>query len=185
YANARCVEACAVAEGDKGVALISLRPDELGIDVIAQESLLFSREAGIKLPAEPVQTPPGAPPPPAAEIQGPAAVEQPASVPETFVDAVTIEVVRSLHSYGGMAPHIPVVKLVVAGVTGHEAAVVAALKNRLNIPCSLLDPASALDLPRAAREHAAGSISALGLVLGASDARGLPFDFLNPKRPAV
>src|SRR5439155_4291089 len=36
-----------------------------------------------------------------------------------------------------------------------------------------------------AREHAAGSISALGLVLGASDARGLPFDFLNPKRPAV
>src|SRR5207237_10020115 len=49
----------------------------------------------------------------------------------------------------------------------------------------LLDTATALDLPRAAREHAAGSISALGLALGANDPQGLPFDFLNPKRPAV
>jgi outer membrane murein-binding lipoprotein Lpp len=84
-----------------------------------------------------------------------------------------------------MEPHNPVVKLVVAGVTGHEAAVVAALQNRLNIPCTLLNPAEAMELPRAARDHAAGSISALGLALGANDPEGLPFDFLNPKRPAV
>jgi len=63
--------------------------------------------------------------------------------------------------------------------------VVQALKERLNIPCSLLDPVTALDLPRAAREHAAGAISALGLGFGFVDPRGLAFDFLNPKRPAV
>jgi Tfp pilus assembly PilM family ATPase len=183
YANARCLEACRMTEGDKGVALISLRPDEVGIDVIVQQSLLFSREAGIKVPAEaapnsqPLQSDHA---PGAAPVEGSAPVES-----ESFVEAVTIEVVRSLHSYGGMEPHLPVVKLVVAGVTGHEAAVVQALKNRLNAPCSLLEPATALDLPRAAREHAAGSISALGLALGVTDAQGLPFDFLNPKRPAV
>src|SRR5207247_2804654 len=128
-------------------------------------------------------TPPVAAP---AQPEGGAAVEQAtAAVPETFVDAVTIEVVRSLHSYGGMEPHIPVVKMAVAGVTGHEAAVTEALQTRFNTPCVLLDPASALDLPGAAREHAAGSISALGLALGVNDPQGLPFDFLNPKQPAV
>ncbi len=185
YANARCLEACRMAEGDKGLALVSLRPDEVGIDVIAQQSLLFSRGAPIKLAAD---VPPASPNPTPAETEQPV---QPSSeqaavpVPENFVDMVTIQVVRSLHSYGGMAPHIPVGKLVVAGVTGHEAAVVEALQARLNLPGTLLDPASALDLPKAAREHAAGSLSALGLALGANDPQGLPLDFLHPKRPAV
>jgi hypothetical protein len=49
----------------------------------------------------------------------------------------------------------------------------------------MLDPATALDLPTDAREHAAGSISAIGLALSAGDPDGLPFDFLNPKRPPV
>ena len=187
YANARCLEACRLTEGDKGVALISLRPDEVGIDVIAQQSLMFSREAGIKLPAEPAHPASPSPPLPATPAgDSPLPVEPTApSVPETFVEAVTIEVVRSLHSYGGMEPHFPVTKLVVAGVTGQELAVVEALKTRLNTAASLLEPITALDLPKAAREHASGSSSALGLALGVNDPQGLPIDFLNPKRPAV
>jgi type IV pilus assembly protein PilM len=187
YANARAVEACRAAQGNEGVALVSLRPDEVGIDVIAQQSLLFSRGATLKLFPEPT---PGAVSPAAA---GTGAAETPLSAveptaatgPETVAEAVTIEVVRSLHSYGGMDPHIPVAKLMVTGATGQESAVVQALKERLNIPCSLLEPVTALDLPRSAREHAAGSISALGLGFGFVDPRGLSFDFLNPKRPAV
>jgi type IV pilus assembly protein PilM len=186
YANARAVEACRVAEGNEGVALVSLRPDEVGIDVIAQQSLLFSRGATLKLFPEPAHgaVNPAVPAPGATET--PFATEPTAPTgPETVSEAVTIEVVRSLHSYGGMDPHIPVAKLVVTGATGQESAVVQALKERLNIPCSLLEPVTALDLPRAAREHAGGAISALGLGFGFVDPRGLAFDFLNPKRPAV
>ena len=169
YANARCVAACKVTEGAEGAALVSLRPDEATVDIIERDSLLFSRGVPIKFHAE-------APTEPA---------EGETETPTTYVDAATIEVVRSLHSYGGMEPHINVARVVVTGATGHEAAVVDALQNRLNIPCSVLDPAAALDLPADAREHATGSISAIGLALSAGDATGLPFDFLNPKRPPV
>jgi Tfp pilus assembly PilM family ATPase len=188
YGNARCVEACHVADGEEGVAIVTLRPDEVGIDVVVQDSLLFSRGAAIKPRTEaseaailppmvslaPTSTAPD------AEAEDAAAPDK----PDTFVEAVNIEVVRSLHSYGGMDPSRPVAKVVVAGATGHEQAVVENLSGRLNIPCRVLDVVKSLHLPQAASGHAAGSLSGIGLGLGVNDARGLPFDFLNPKRPA-
>ena len=169
YANARCLAACKITEGHEGAALVSLRPDEATVDIIERDSLLFSRGVPIKFHAEAPAQP----------------QEGEAEAPATYAEAATIEVVRSLHSYGGMEPHINVSRLVVTGATGHEAAVVEALQNRLNIPASILDPAKALDLPADAREHATGSISAIGLALSAGDPDGLPFDFLYPKRPPV
>lgn len=157
------------------------------MEIISRQSLLFSRGATIKLSSEPAPSTPAALDPAASEKAAdvPPLEATPAPGPATFADAVTIEVVRSLHSYGGVEQHIAVAKVVVTGATGQETAVLESLRNRLNIPCDLLDPVRALDLPEDAREHAAGSISALGLALGANDAQGLPFDFLNPKQPAV
>lgn len=160
YANARCVEACHVAAGDEAFALVSLRPDEIGIDIIAQQSLLFSRGAPIRVGAE---TPPA----------------------DGFVPSAVIEVVRSLHSYSGLEANPVVGKVVVTGATGQEADVANSLAPRLAIPCTVLDPVTALELPAEAREAAAGAMSALGLALGMGDGTGLPFDFLNPKQPAV
>lgn len=176
YANARSLSACRVADASEGVALVSLRPDEVSVEVIAGDALLFSRGATVKQHAEP----PKVEPTEAAESKP---IEPPA--PWNYADAATIEVVRSLHSYGGMEPHVNVARVAVIGATGFEAEVVAALQNRISIPCSLLNPAEAMHLPEAAREDAAGSISAIGLALSASDPEGLPFDFLNPKRPPV
>lgn len=187
--NARCLDACRVAEGKEAVALVSLRPDEVGIDVVAQQSLLFSRGAAIKPrtePAEPAETP--ASPTIAGTTGGEVAAGDsavPPSPPETFVDLVAIEVVRSLHSYGGLEPNNPPAKVIVVGATGHEPAVVEALQYRLSTPCTWLDVAGTMELPKAAREHAAGSIASIGLALGVNDPQGLPFDFLNPKRPPV
>ncbi len=160
YANARCVEASRVAGDDGAFALVSLRPDEVAIDIIAQQSLLFSRGAAVRV-----------------------AAETPAD--QGFVPACVIEVVRSLHGYGGMEANPAVARVVVTGGTGHEAAVVAALQPRLSTPCTLLDPATALELPESAREAAGGAMAALGLALGMGDGDGLPFDFLDPKQPAV
>ncbi len=191
YANARCVEACQVADGRQAFALVSLRPDEVNIDVIGEQALLFSRGATFKLPSEPALPAPfdapGAEKPDPALVSAATAVGVPPEPPKTdyFIDAVTIEVVRSLHGFSGMEPDSPVAKVVVTGATGSESAVVEALTRRLSRPCALLDPAGAFRLSGEARDHANGAIAAIGLALGQGDPGGLPFDFLNPKRPAV
>ena len=165
HANVRCLEACGAAEGDAGVALISLRADDVGIDFIARHSLRFSRGATVKMPLES-----------AAAAEG---------EPITFAEGVAIEVMRSLHSYGGMEPQSPIAEVVVGGATGQEATESDALNRRLDLPCRVLDPAASLDLPAASRDAAPGAIAVMGLALDALDPQGLAFDFLHPKRPAV
>jgi Tfp pilus assembly PilM family ATPase len=182
YANARCLEACRVAEGSEAVALVSLRPGEVIVDVISERSLLFSRGAAVEPQKHDVNAPPIVEPP---APQAPPVEPAPPPEPFNFVDAVTIEVVRSLHSYSGMQPANAVAKVVVTGATGHEQDVISALQNRLTVPVALLDVASALKLGSNDRETASGAMSAVGLALGIADAEGLPFDFLHPKRPPV
>ena len=158
-ASARCVHACQLVERGQAYGLISLRPDEVGIDIVADGAVPFSRGASVKPPTEP-------------------------GAAEAFTSAATIEVVRSLHSYSGLGATSPLAKLFVVGATGHEAAVVAALATRVSTPVALLDT-DALELPRDSRDPATGATAGIGLALGFADAEGLPFDFLNPKRPAV
>src|SRR5574341_1285484 len=77
--------------------------------------------------------------PPAADSETPLpgdATPVPAP-PETYVDAALIELVRSLHSYGGMEPRTPVTKLVIVGASGYEQELAAALPARVNVPCSV------------------------------------------------
>lgn len=157
-ASARGVEACRAVERGQAYALVSLRPDEVSIEVACDHAVPFSRGATVK-PAEP-------------------------GAPEAFVTAATIEVVRSLHGYGGQGATGAPAKILVTGATGHEAALVTALAERMNSPVALLETAP-LELPGDSREAAAGATAAIGLALGYADAGGLPFDFLNPKRPAV
>jgi hypothetical protein len=173
------VEACHVAEGSEAFALVSLRPDEVNIDVIAEQSLLFSRGAQVRPGYE-------------AEHPDPNSAEPPPTAPknekewtEEFVNLVTIEVVRSLHAFSGMEPNNSVGKVVVSGATGFEDTVLESLTRRVGRPCALLDPATALGFSNEGREQAAGAVAAIGLALGVNDPNGLPFDFLNPKKPAV
>lgn len=179
YANARCVEACHVAEGNEAFALVSLRPDEVNIDVIAEQALLFSRGAQVRPGYEAEHPDPNAeePPPAAPKNDREWAVE--------FVNLVTIEVVRSLHAFSGMEPNSAVGKVVVSGATGFENDVLESLSKRVGRPCALLEPASALGFSDEGRDQAAGAVAAIGLALGVNDPNGLPFDFLNPKKPAV
>lgn len=182
YANARCLEACGITTEKDAIALVSLRPDEVIIDVLEEQSLVFSRVASVKQPTSLVVPPPEEPevPPEAGLGDGPRRVEE-----LSFPDAVMIEVVRSLHSYQGMVGHRPVTKVVVTGGTGNEPAVVQALQKRLSMDCDQFDPTSALGLPESEREHASGALAVFGLALGVNDAGSLPFDFLKPKRPPI
>ena len=179
YANARCVEACHVAEGNEAFALVSLRPDEVNIDVIAEQALLFSRGAQVRPGYEAEHPDPNSSEPP------PIAPANEREWAEEFVNLVTIEVVRSLHAFSGMEPNNAVGKVVVSGATGFEDDVLESLSKRVGRPCALLDPANALGFAEEGREQAAGAVAAIGLALGVNDPNGLPFDFLNPKKPAV
>ena len=179
YANVRCLEACKVSETGQTLALVSVRPQESGIDVIGNRTLLFSRNVFIKL-YEAGEEPPNEPL--FAEDEQPGL---PAGEKRSFEQMAAIEVVRTLHSYaGGHATH-PVSRVIVSGSTGSEAKIVELLGKRLSIPCSLLETGITLKLPAGAAGLAGGSIAPMGLVIGALDADGLPFDFLNPKKPAV
>jgi type IV pilus assembly protein PilM len=188
YANARCVEACNLTTSGETVALVSLRPDEVIIDVLEGRFLVFSRVAPVKQPTQAggaeesslVVEVASDEPDLASQLDIAKPVEE-----VRFAQAVTIEVVRSLHSYQGTVLRRPVVRVVVSGGTGHERDVVEALQNRLSIPARLLDPASALGLPKSAHQHAPGAMVAFGLGIGVNDPEGLPFDFLNPKRPTA
>ena len=134
YANARCVDACRVADGAEAFALVSLRPDEVSIDVIAEQSLLFSRGASIRLFADAPATPT---PDTSSLVRTDPVVDSSAEAPKGdgsgFTDAVTIEVVRSLHGFSGMEADNPVGKVVVTE------------KFVLKVPESL-DPAAAAPL---------------------------------------
>lgn len=173
-ASARGVEACRAVERGQAYALVSLRPDEVSIDVACDHAVPFSRGATLGVP------PSGGQPPRLAEGGTP----NQSLTADAFVTAATIEVVRSLHGYGGQGATGAPAKILVTGATGHEAAFVAALASRMNSPVALLEMAP-LNLPGDSRDAAAGATAAIGLALGYADASGLPFDFLNPKRPAV
>ncbi len=181
YANVRALEAFKLVEDEQAVALVSLRADEMNIDVIAQQTLLFSRGASVKLPSEKLAKPDAAAP----KADAPGSDTTSFIRPESFAELVTIEVVRSLHAFSGVEPNRSVARVAVSGVTGHETGVVEAIEKRLSRPCTLLDPGTVFELPADAREHAAGALPAIGLALGCGDEGGLPFDFLNPKQPAV
>src|SRR5262249_21726672 len=102
-----------------------------------------------------------------------------------FLQAVEIEVVRSVHSFEGTSLHRTIEKLLVAGGTGFEGAISDLLAQRLNISSQVLDPAAWLDLKRAESVETTQAVAPIGLALSALESGGLPIDFANPKKPAV
>src|SRR5690606_6463144 len=106
-------------------AVVSVRQDEVTIEIIEQNGLVFSRVAGI---------------PPtlvAASDEG----DPPAPEPQAhFLNRLGVEVMRSLHSYEGMMGHKPVQKMLVVGGTGLESDIVKLLAGSLSVPVEQLDP---------------------------------------------
>lgn len=151
-AHARAAEGLAPAGDGGAVALVSAGPSDLTVDVASNGDLLFSRNASL----------------------GHHQAET------SLADISTIEVVRTLHSYGGSAGAVPVTSAHVSGSTGFEGEIAAKLAERLGIPCSSLR----FDLKGAARESDGVSPATVGLLLQATEPAGLPFDLLSPKKPA-
>ena len=163
YATMQCVDACIHREGDEAAAVVHVTADETEISVLKSSGapgLAYCRSAVINV------LPRGG----GSE-----------AAPETL-DAVVQEVTRSLHSYTSTARGGEVSAVLVAGGTGIERRLVEQLADRLRLRCELFEPSPALGLP------AGGDTSAFAAAIGlaiAHQGEALPFDFLNPKRPAV
>ena len=158
-ANATCLQASAtgsaVPNGPR--ALVTLKAEEVGIEILEGRSLVFSR---------------GVPMPLVTETE-----------PEAWVRSATIEVIRTLHAFGGTSGRSAPEAASILGGTGREEALSGTLETRLGFPVPQIALGRPLGLERAEAEAVASGFSTLGLALGATDPAGLEFDFLNPKRP--
>ncbi len=156
YANLRAVYRCVRSKPGERILLVNVTADEAEIDVMRDEMLEFSRAATVASVA------------PTAERSA-------------AVRSVVTEVTRSLQSFVAMQRGGEINACLVAGATGIEEQIVASLAKRLNVPCEMFDPSRGFALRMGEGLSAFGA--ALGLAAGqAADA--LPFDFVNPKRPA-
>jgi hypothetical protein len=134
-----------------------VRPDEVGVDVVVDGSLLFSRGAILR---------------PTAEGAAPSAT-------------TVIEVVRTLHGYAGHGANPPVTRLFLAGATAPSPELAEALAQRLGIPCTPIQATTDLGVEAAQAPAAVAALGALGLAAAGTDEAGLRLDFLNPKRPPI
>jgi Tfp pilus assembly PilM family ATPase len=158
-ANATCLQLASGGAGSPSAprALVALKSEEVGIEILEGRSLLFSR---------------GMPMPSSLDTE-----------PETWIRAATIEVVRTLHAFGGTAGRTAPEAALILGGTGREAALSTALETRLGFPVPQVTLARSPGLDSSEAAAVASGFTSIGLALGATDPAGLEFDFLNPKRP--
>ncbi len=158
-ANATCLQLANGGAGSPSAprALVALKSEEVGIEILEGRSLLFSR---------------GMPMPSSLDTE-----------PETWIRAATIEVVRTLHAFGGTAGRTAPEAALILGGTGREAALSTALETRLGFPVPQVTLARSPGLDSSEAAAVASGFTSIGLALGATDPAGLEFDFLNPKRP--
>lgn len=187
YANARCVEACSMGSLDSCVALATLHPGEVVVDMVLGHELVFSRMAILPSPGQRGgEDSPQADPPADAPREGLTAPDEALSTPSTgsLLEETAIEVVRSFHCYEGLENHGQVTRLHLAGTHPQLETLSEVLHQRLGLPAAVLDPVQALRLNPPENTRASGAIAVIGLAYGLLDPGGLPFNFLHPKRPA-
>lgn len=163
HANVRCLELCRLQGGDRCVAMVSLRSDEVIFDVVLDGSLAFSRVGSVSLDLD---------------------RSEEASRQQVITELV-LEVLRGVHNYEGVEGHGAITRFFVAGCTGLEEELKEALTARFDVPAEVLDPVRLVGPKRLEGDGATGAQAAVGLALSMLDPEGLPFDFLHPRRPPV
>jgi hypothetical protein len=103
-------------------------------------------------------------------------------IERSAVQALLLEVTRSLEAYRARDPGARVDHAVVSGDVGVEEALVEAIQTKLNVTAECYNPASSFGWSAEEGAAAAAFSATLGLVLGQADEDALQFDFLHPKR---
>lgn len=181
YAN--LMSALHVAEaGQKRVLFVDVGPTMTEIDVMRNGLLAFSRSANVSVPLRPatffaidesrISS--------KAELE---AVEATDVADDGCVSELTVELVRTLQAYRATEPSGAIDRIVVAGGTGLEPALLESVSKRFGLPCALFDPTGVLRADPGDALKLRSFSAALGLAWGLSREGALELDFLNPKKP--
>ncbi len=173
------------------VLFIDLRSTLTEIDVIRNSALVFSRAASVPIPREAIL-------PAESDIESGlsfiAAATDTENMPtgdgerqksdpaDRGLQALVLEVTRSIEAYRVNDPGAQMDHAVIAGDTGIEEAFAEALQRKLGITAELYNPANSFGWT--AEEGAAASAfsAALGMALGQAATETSNFNFLDPKR---
>lgn len=180
YANLMSVRHLPEA-AEQCVLFVDVGPTTAEIDVINNGKLVFSRAANVTIPMRNVESIGED-----SQISSKAElneIELGEEAHEAAVGELLIEVTRTLQAYRATEPGAVLDRVIVAGGTGVEGALIDALHKRLNTPCAVFDPADVLGVSDQEGIKLRSFPAVLGLAWGLSKEGLLELDFLNPKKP--
>ncbi|MCG3131130.1 MAG: hypothetical protein FLDDKLPJ_01906 [Phycisphaerae bacterium] len=165
------------------VLFVDVGPTMTEIDVLAPDSLPFSRAADVFVPG-------GLAEPRTFKLGGAAGSEtasgfegvSPLYSLESVTESLVLEVTRSVEAYRARERGQRIGHAVIAGSMGVEGALCEALQQRFDFTVELYNPAATFGWSAEQGEQAAGFASVLGLVLSHDVDPAQHFDFLHPKR---
>jgi type IV pilus assembly protein PilM len=108
--------------------------------------------------------------------------DEPMLTAEAVVNALVLEVMRSLEAYRAGDAAAQMDAVVIGGDTGVEERLAEELEHRLNVPTRLYNPAPSFGWDEEEGLPASAYAATLGLVIGHAADDKLQFDFLHPKR---
>jgi Tfp pilus assembly PilM family ATPase len=170
------------------VMFIDVRPTLTEIDVLKHSSLAFSRAASVLIPADLgedtrltlVRDEAGPESPQGSDDSG---TSVPTSKLDRVVEALVLEVTRTIEAYRVAEPGAAIDHAVIGGDLGVEEALAEAVQKRLDVTTEIYNPASTFGWEPDEGAAAAAFAATLGLVLGQVDETSAHFDFLHPKKP--
>lgn len=190
YANTMAVRELLKHAMPERVLFIDVRPTLTEIDVLRNGALVFSRAASVVIPKDWKADTGG----PRLSLVREAQVEpspaEDAAPGEAFrakegdgvIQALLVEVTRSIEAYRVNDPGAAVDHVVIAGDLGVEETLAEAIHKRLGIHTELYNPAVSFEWEPDEGAAASAFSSTLGLVFGQAAAGILHFDFLHPKK---
>ncbi len=189
------------------VLIIDVRSNLTEIDVLRNGQLSFSRAASVMAPDETAAPAPsldstsdkervgshlsivGGGDSVEATADGGASTSpgehtsRPVSAYDRFVNAVILEITRSIEAYRSGDPGSAIDHVVIGGDVGVEEQLGEAIQSRLHLTTELYNPATTFGWEPDEGAAASAFSATLGLVLGYAEEEALHFDFLHPKRP--
>lgn len=169
--------------------MVDIGPSMTEIDVIADGRLVYSRAASVSIPEEGWSTRPAE-----AAAAEPVAAE-PAYGEDTIplldeagplpspMEALLIEVSRTIEAYRATAPGVAINQIVLAGSVPLDAKVVERFEARFGAPARVYEVPAAVGWRRATEASTAPFSAAVGLALSSVGEGVGYFDFLHPKEP--
>jgi len=176
-----------VMRADPGAAggrtlVVDVGPRMTEIDLIRDGHLVFSRSAAVTFEAAPTEGIVPVSPPGTEETADEAASAAPTPTVRSPVGHLEVEITRSFEAYRATDPGCQLDRIIVAGATGAETEIAAAISQRLRAPATMFNPAGLLERRVTAGGELCGFAAAIGLALSHTLEESAYFDFLHPKK---